>query len=113
MRADVIAFSVAQFVFEGFGESLHAGLRYIIGGIAGRRRDALLGAGVDDEPTFAALDHARRESLRAVDYAPEIDAENPLPVCFRPEHRTSGLNAGIVHQQVRSAEAFAHGGFER
>src|SRR5207253_11025039 len=49
MRADPAARYVAQFVLQRLRLRFHAGLRDVVGGIAGRRRDALLGAGVDDE----------------------------------------------------------------
>ena len=45
----------------------------------GGRGDALLGAGVDDEARLADAEHGRREGLDAVDDAPEIDVEQPLP----------------------------------
>ena len=63
-------------------------------------------------PGRPRFDHAGRKNLRAVDHAPEIDGENALPVFRGSEHRAARLNAGIVHQQVRAAEAPAHGGFQ-
>ena len=103
---------VAQFVLQRLGKGFHARFRNIVGGIAGRRGDALLRAGIDDEARPPARDHAGREDLRAVNHAPEIDAENALPVFGRAEHLASGLNARIVHQHVRAAEPFAHRGFQ-
>ena len=78
---------VAQLVLQRLGERLHAGLGDVVGGIARRRGDALLGAGVDDQPRPAALDHGGREHLAAMDDAPQIDAEQPLPVLRGAEHR--------------------------
>ena len=80
MGADPPLRRVTQFVLQRFGKGLHAGFRHIVGGIAGRRRDALLGAGVDDEPGPPARDHAGGEHLRTVNDAPEVDGENVLPV---------------------------------
>jgi len=103
---------VSQFVLERLGEGLHACFRDIVGGIAGRRGDALLGAGVDDEAPPSALDHARCKDSRSMDHAPQIDPENPLPIVRRPEQAAAGLNAGIVHQKIRAAEPLTHGGFQ-
>ena len=113
MGADPAAFRVAQFMLQRFGKGLHARLRDIVGGIAGRGGDALLRAGVDDQAGASAFDHARREHLRAVDDPPEIDAENALPVLQGAEHLAARLNAGIVHQDVRAAEPFSNAGFQR
>src|SRR6516225_8458312 len=44
-----------------------------LGGVAGRRGDALLGAGVDDQPRPAARDHGGCKDLRAVDDPVQID----------------------------------------
>jgi hypothetical protein len=57
-------------------------------------------------------DHARCEHLGAVDNAPEIDAEHPLPVLPRAEHGAAGLHSGVVHQNVGAAEAFANRGLQ-
>jgi len=56
-------------------------------------------------PGQAARDYLRGEYLRAVDDAPEIDAEDALPVLVRAEHLASWLDAGIVHQDVSAASA--------
>ncbi len=56
------------------------------------------------EPRPAALDHVGREGLRAVDHAPQIDTKDALPIVRGPEHRTAGLDAGIVHQDIGAAE---------
>ena len=100
MGRDPAAFRVAQLVLQGLGERLHAGFGDVVGRIAGRGRDALLGSGVDDEPRFAMGDHLGGENLRAVDHAPEIDMDDPVPVRLRSEHAAAGLQAGIVHQHV-------------
>src|SRR5438876_8022257 len=86
MRADPAAFRVAQLVLQRLGKCLHAGLGDVVGGLARRRGDALLGSGIDDEAGPAALDHMRRKYLRAMDHAPKIDREHALPVLQRSEH---------------------------
>src|SRR6266436_7876990 len=80
VRAYSAAGRVSQLVLQRFGESFHARLRNIVGGIAGRGGNALFRAGVDDEARPSALDHARRENLRPVNHAPKVDAENTAPV---------------------------------
>ena len=59
VRREPAAGDVAQLVLQRLGEHLHAGLGDVVGRIARRRGDALLGAGVDDEAGPAAVDHAR------------------------------------------------------
>ncbi len=112
MRRQLAAVGVAQLVLQRLGERLHAGLGDVVGGIARRRGDALLGAGVDDQPRPAALDHVGHEGLGAVDHAPQVDAEDALPIVRGSEHRAAGLDAGIVHQDVGAAEPFRDAGFE-
>ena len=112
VRADLAAGRIPQLVLQRFGESLHAGLRHIVGGIAGRRGDALLGARVDDEARPPAFDHMRRKHLRTVDDTPQIDGEDALPILRRTEHLAARLDAGIVHQDVGAAEAPLHGAFQ-
>ena len=63
-------------------------------------------------PGSPALDHAGCKDLRAVDHAPEVDAENTLPVWQRTEHLAARLDAGVVHQNVGAAEPFSHGAFQ-
>src|SRR3984893_10687949 len=109
MRADLRPSRVSQLVLQSFGKRLHARLRDIIAGSAGRRREALLGAGVDDEARAPALDHAGRKNLRAVNHAPEIDAENALPVLQGAEHLAARLDAGVVQEHIGATEPFPHG----
>ena len=112
MRRDLAVRRVAQFVLQRLGERLHTGLGDIVGGIARRRGDALLGAGVDDQRGRPLRDHIRCEHLRTVDDAPEIDAEDALPIVLRAEHLAARLDAGIVHQHVDRAEPLPYLGFE-
>ena len=60
----------------GLGQNLHAGLGNIVGRVAGRRGDALLGTGVDDGARAILLDHGGGESLDAIDHAPEVRFQN-------------------------------------
>ena len=113
MGVDQAVLPVAQVVLEGLGEGLYPGLGDIVGGVAGRRRDALLGSGVDDQAGAAALDHLGREDLAAVDDAPQVHLKDAFPVLPRPEYVAAGLDAGIVHQHVGAAEPLADGGLQR
>ena len=113
MGRDPGAFGVPEFVLQRLGEGLHRRLRGVVGGIARRRGDPLLRAGVDDEPRPAPADHAGGEDLGAVDDPPEVHVEDPPPGVNRAEHRAAGLDAGVVHQHVGAAEAVGHRAFER
>ena len=42
-----------------------------------------------------------------------VDIEHPLPVGIRPEHAATRLNPGIVHEDVRAAEAVLNRRIER
>lgn len=55
MRIDLAVLGVAQLVLQRLGEDLHARLRNIVGRISGRRGDALLGAGIDDQRRLAMI----------------------------------------------------------
>jgi hypothetical protein len=70
MRADLAAFGVAQLMLQSLGKHLHPRLRRIVGGIAGRRGDALLRAGIDDQPRLAMLEHFGAEDTAAMYYTP-------------------------------------------
>src|SRR5262249_45336761 len=69
----------------------------VLGGVVdaetARRDEARHRRGVDDVAGLLRRDHARHERLDAVDDAPEIDAEHPLPVPVRgdsrPPHRAT------------------------
>ncbi len=112
MRRDLAPPGIAQLMRQRFRIGLHAGLRDIVGGIARRRGDALLGAGIDDQARTIPRDHVRSEGLTAVNDAPEIDAEQPLPIIAWAERRSRHLNAGIVHQHIAATEARLHIGGE-
>jgi hypothetical protein len=57
----------------------------------------------------AALgDHGRHERADAVDHAPQVHAQHPLPVAFRSlPDEAAGADAGIVEQQVHFTEGAA------
>ena len=80
MGTDSTSGPCAQTVGEAFGQRFHPGLADVVGGVAGRLRDALFGAGVDDEGRGLAFDHARDEGLDAVDHAHQVDAEHLVPL---------------------------------
>lgn len=113
VRGDVCAVGVAQFVLQCFGENLHACLREVVGRVAGRGGDALLGTGVDDEPGFAVRQHMRAEGARAVDHAKQIDAEDRVPLGLGTEDRSVGADAGIVHEHMYATEALNDGTLQR
>ena len=104
MRRNGGASRVAQVVLQRLGKGFDAGLGNIIGRVAGRCGDALLGAGVDDQATFSMSQHPRPEYPTAVDDAPEVDGQHPFPVFQRPEQRTARLDTGIVHYHMHGAE---------
>src|ERR1700722_20017274 len=112
MRAKPGVREIPQFMLQSLRESLHAGLGNIVGGISGRRRDALLRTGIDDEAGASALDHAGDEDLRAIDDTPQIDADYVLPVRGRSKHSAARLHAGIIHQNVDTAEPLPHRKFQ-
>ena len=91
-------------MLQTFGEHLYAGLGDIVGGVARRTGDALLGAGVDDRPWRALRDHLRREGLHAVDHAPQVRAQHLLPALVILERSATAAAAGIVHQHVDRTE---------
>ena len=56
-------------------------------------------------PALAARDHSRHERLDAVDHAPEIDAEHPLPVPMRrPLEPAPRRHARVVAEDVDDTE---------
>ncbi|ENN89628.1 hypothetical protein RHSP_37268 [Rhizobium freirei PRF 81] len=106
-------FRIAQLMLQRFGKHFYAGLRDIVGGIAGRCGDALLRAGIDDDARFAMRNHAGSESARAVDDAKQVDAEDRVPSRLGAEDRGFRADAGIVHQHVYAAEALQDGALQR
>jgi hypothetical protein len=104
MGGDAAALDGAQLVRRRLGQHFHPGLADVVGGVARRRGDALLGAGVDDGGVGALRDHGRREGLHAVDHAPEIDGEQPLPALVLLPRPAATAEARIVHEQRHFAE---------
>ena len=80
MGADPAPGRVAQLVLQAFGQHLDAGLGDIVGRVARRTGDALLGARIDDRARRALGDHRGGKGVDAVDHAPEIDAQYPFPI---------------------------------
>src|SRR4051812_37424254 len=64
---------------ERFGKRHHRVLGDVVGARA-RRRDQAGDRRRIDDMAFVLRDEARRERPYAVDHAPEVDAEDPLPL---------------------------------
>ena len=97
---------------EALGQHLHSGLRDVVGGIARRASDPLLGARVDDRARRLLVDHRLGESMDAVNDAPEVDREHALPALIVVKGAAAGRGAGVVHQHVDSAEGGISAVFE-
>ena len=97
---DARALLVAQAVRQRLGQHLHAGLADIVGGVARRAGDALLGAGIDDRAGRLLRQHGRREGLHAVDDAPQVDVEHAPPALDVVPRTAAWRGAGIVHQHA-------------
>ena len=95
-------------VLQSLGEHLHPRFGDVIGRIAGRRGDALFGAGIHDQSRQTAGNHARREDLRHCDDATQIDRQNPVPGARVVKDRAARLNARIVQQQRNRAKVALH-----
>ena len=91
-------------MLQGLGGGFDAGLADVVGRIAGRIGDALLGASVDDEGGCALIDHGLRERLHTVDDAPQVNVQDVLPLFeCRP---CAGFLAGtgVVHEHIDATE---------
>lgn len=108
--ADVLP---AQLGAQALGEHQHGGLG---GGVRGVDARGGVGRGrgdVDDLAALAALHHLGREQPRTVDYAPQVDADDLLPVGGTgTEEPTTHADAGVVHDDVRHPVLGAHLGRE-
>ena len=90
-------------------KAFHARLRDVVGGIPGGVVMPCFEPVLMMSPTRCrAIMPGARLHLGAVDNAPEIDAEHPLPVLRGPNIALPRLHSGVVHQNVGAAEAF-HG----
>ena len=98
------ALDIAQFVRQRLRHHLHAGLRHIVGRVAGRTGDALLRAGVDDRRVRSLGDHVGREGLDPVDDAPEIDLDDAPPARRIAEQFPASPGPGVVHEERDLAE---------
>jgi drug/metabolite transporter (DMT)-like permease len=108
VRRHATAVAVPEVVRQPLGVDLHPRLRDVVGGVAGRRRDPLLRAGVDDHGGRAPGNHRGREGLRAVDDAPQIHLEEPPPPFAVLERATAGADGSVVHQDGDVAEITLH-----
>jgi hypothetical protein len=92
-------------VKERLGERHHGMLGHVVRAGAGRRDEAGDRSGVDDV-ALVLRDQPRREGAHAVDHAPEIDAEDPLPVADAVfPYRAEGRDARVVADQERLVDA--------
>jgi len=98
-----VTMDTAQIVMERLGERHHGMLGHVVRAGAGRRDEAGDRSGVDDV-ALVLRDQPRREGAHAVDHAPQIDAEDPLPVAGAVfPHRAEGRDARVVAHEVDRA----------
>jgi hypothetical protein len=91
---------------ERLGEAEDAVLREHVGAEAGRRHEARHGGGVDDVPAVLVGLEDREEVVDAVDHAPQVHVDDPLPVVEREVGDVADrADAGVVGDDVRGAEA--------
>lgn len=96
-----------QFGGKGLRERQDTGLADVVGRHAGHRAERGGRPDVDDSGGPARLPQDRGEHLAAVNRAPQVDAENPLPVVHLDvaDGGTARPDAGIVdHQRRRTPE---------
>jgi len=96
---------VVRSLLQRLGQHLDAGLGDIVGGIAGRRGDSLLGSRVHHDCRLALRNHRRHERETAVVDAAEVRFEDSLPA-VRVLVRAAapvGLDGRVVHEQVHLA----------
>jgi hypothetical protein len=100
--------SVVTAAGHSLGQGAHRVLgRHVAGRVAHRDQSVDRG-GVDDVPAVA-FDHPGQEGLHAVDDAPQVDADDELPVGGR--HLGEGrrdVDAGVVDQQPGFARVLAY-----
>ena len=95
--------SSAQLSVEALGDGHHRRLgRGVLRRVRQRRDAAVAGRGVDDVALVAVREHHRHEGVDAVDDAPHVDREGPLPVVelVLPHPALgAGADAGVVAQR--------------
>src|SRR5213595_3886365 len=106
------AYNVPKHAVVALSESLYHDLRLrdhgVLGHVVcthpGRRDQSRDRRGVDDV-ALALREEPRHEGAHAVDHAPEVDAQDPLPVGERVlPHRAERRHAGVVAHDMRRAE---------
>src|SRR5260221_7113657 len=95
---DLAVRGIAQGVGEALGEDFDPGFGDVVGGVARRRGDALLGPGVDDRRGSALVDHRLGEGLDAVQHPEQIGLDPPPPAVGVLEGMAGAAHAGVVHQ---------------
>ena len=90
---------------EGLGQRDDAELGDVVGGHPRTGHEPRHRCGVHDVPLAALREHDRHEGLHAVDDAPQVHAEHPLPVVERelPGVARTG-DAGVVADDVHGTE---------
>ena len=104
---------LSQLGTHGLGDGDDRVLRGVVGGEAGNGDVPCRGGGVDDAAGVAG-EHVRQEHPQAVDDAPKVHAQDPLPVLRG--HQVRPLldpHAGVVEKQVHAAVALQSGLAER
>ena len=100
----------AKLLHERLAEGVDAGLGGAVGGAAGEGILARQAADVDD-PAAAACFERGNGGLAAVEEAGQVDVDEPVPLFLgQRRNRCAHADAGVVHENVESAEALDHGG---
>ena len=96
------------------GDREHRVLARVVGAEVADRAERGNRRGIHDV-THILGDEYRHEESTAVDHAPEIDAEHPLPRRERlvPCREPAATNARVVAHDVIRAEAFERSGTQR
>src|SRR5262245_37064931 len=85
-------------MLEALGQYLYSGLCDVVGGVARRTGDALLGPRVDDSARRPLVDHRLGKGMDAVYDSPEIDAEHLLPALVMIPWPAARRGACVIHE---------------
>ncbi len=103
-----------QVLVQRLGQAHHGVLADVVDAHVGRRQQPGHAGRVDDVALegrigLGRLQHHGREQPHAVDHAPEVDAQHPLPIFQRvlPD-QPARAHACVVEHEVRRAELLAH-----
>ena len=99
------ALSDADLGAQDVGEPEHPVLGHGVGPEATQRHDGRHGAGVDDVAFLFRGQNARHEGADAVDDAPQVDVDDPVPLLERDLPGVAAVDdAGVVHGHVELSE---------